>query len=80
MRKGPGFFARMYGTGRISFLEAAKGYRRSLAGGACVAKGTLAVYDPWDFRRAAGDCLASVNADPRNHFGKHALRRFDNEH
>lgn len=30
-----------------------------------------------DFAAAAGATLAAVNADPRNHFGKHALRRFD---
>ena len=30
-----------------------------------------------DFAAAAGETLASVNADPRNRFGKHALRRFN---
>lgn len=32
-----------------------------------------------DFEKAAGITLASINPDPRNHFGKYVLRRFDNE-
>ena len=35
----------------------------------------MAGTDLWS--AAAGITLAAVNADPRNHFGKHALRRFD---
>ena len=74
MRKGPGFIARMYRTGRESFLEAAHfDYQGTIMGRWT---GDYLSQD-MDFARAAGKTLAAVSADPRNHFGKHALRRFD---
>ena len=81
IRKGPGYMAQMYGTGRRKFLEAAKGYRDSIAGGACTALAEIEQRilgsEDMDFAAAAGATLAAMNADPRNHFGKHALRRFE---
>ena len=101
-RKGPGFFARMYGTGCTSFLEIAKGYRirtpqpASKMGTYTLSSATseeikrlmvefdfaeieARVLARMDFAEAAGRTLAAVNADPRNHFGKYALRRFEND-
>ena len=87
MIKGPSYFAQWYGTGRRSFLEAARGYRippnwtpdSKMDMGEVEARvlAALRPLEPW--AAAAGATLAAVNADPRNHFGKHALRRFDNE-
>ena len=81
MRKGPGFIARMYRTGRRSFLEAAKGYRIrggiNTIGGADFAEIEARTLSYFDFATAAAHTLAEVNADPYNHFGKWALRRFD---
>lgn len=83
MRKSTlGFFTR-YSSGVRPFLEYAKGYSPWLntivqdMDFSEIEKRVLARIDPWDFRRAAGDTLSRVNADPRNHFGKYALRRFD---
>ena len=99
MRKGPGYIARIYGTGRKNFLEAAQGRHGFTLGRwrtqtpqpaskmckfllenmdfAAIEQRTLAQVDILDFAAAAGRTLAAVNADPRNHFGKYALRRFD---
>ena len=92
MSKGPGYIARAYGTGRRKFLEAANyaytGVRTPqpaskmcefTLGGVDYVEYEKSELAQWEdpFARAAGVYLAAVNADPRNHFGKHALRRFD---
>ena len=80
--KGPGHMARMYSSGVRKF---------SLRGGintnyvaemdfAEIEKRVLAkIEQRWSFPivDAAAQYLATVSQDPRNHFGKHALRRFD---
>lgn len=76
MIKIPGFF--LPGGARL-FLNYAKGYQPWLNVQADSMLSDPRVSDGWDFARAAGDTLSRVNADPRNHFGKHALRRFDND-
>ena len=87
MRKGPGFIARFFGrrdTNWLGFLAhrirtpqpASKMGEFTLSNSA-YKKLELRVLANMDFAAAAGRTLASVNADPRNHFGKHALRRFE---
>ena len=89
MRKGPGFIARMYGRRnnwrdflayKIQTPDPASKMGEHLLCGmdfAKIEKRTLATY--YDFRAAAGETLSAVSADPRNHFGKYALRRFGND-
>ena len=92
MRKGPGYIARSWRTGRKSFLEAADLLRaaneykiRTPQPAMKMGAYTLKPLDyakteqRWTFPivDAAAQYLATVSQDPRNHFGKHALRRFD---
>ncbi len=89
MRKVPGHLTQWYGLGRQSFLKAAAQYRIFSAPASqvmaqmqamdleAIEQRVLADLKIMDFAYAAGATLAAVNADPRNHFGKHALRRFD---
>ena len=80
MRKGPGHMARMYGTGRRNFSKAWLRFYDPNAAREIFAKADYATVEQrWTFPivDAAAQYLATVNQDPRNHFGKHALRRFD---
>lgn len=71
----------MYQSGIRKFRAAAAGYLIQSSNCAELERRALAHMDctacRMDFETAAGATLAAVNADPRNHFGKHALRRFD---
>ena len=77
-KSGAGFIATAYGykCGVANFLRAAAGYRIQTPQPASKVGAYILLQDD-DFIRAAGATLAAVNADPRNHFGKHALRRFN---
>lgn len=76
MRKGPGYIASRYSTGIRKFKAAAAGYLVQSSKQPSKVGAYILLQDD-DFIRAAGATLAAVNADPRNHFGKYALRRFD---